>query len=134
MLGAPAGRPRELQGSVIGVRMVFHHEPADLHDAIAVTANAEVNGIGGAILRKVRTVGGVSEIAALAEFLVGRCDALVSRSRAVPGETIAERKTTPMRPHLGLVPRCRKEIRTGQEASQEPQLRDHCSLVRAVEI
>lgn len=80
---APADRSRELQCSVIAMRVVFNSHPAHLHDAIAVATNAEVNGIGSPIRRKVRAAAGVTEIAALPELLVRRCHALVSRRGAV---------------------------------------------------
>lgn len=83
MLLAPAHGSRELQGSVVAMRVVLDAHPADLHDTIAIAADAEVHSIGGPVLRKVRTVGGVAEIAALPEFLVGRRYALVSRGSAV---------------------------------------------------
>ncbi len=118
MLLTPTNRSRELQRSVIAMRVVFDAHPADLDHAFAVTADAEVNRVGGPILRQVRAMAGVTEITAVPEFLVGRCDALVAGSGAMPGETVAERKASAMRPHLGIVPNRRKEIRTGQEPSQ----------------
>ncbi len=70
MLGPPTFRSCELQVAVIGVRVVFHDDPADLHEIIAITANAEVHGVGGAILRQMRTVAGITEVAVLPKFVV----------------------------------------------------------------
>lgn len=80
------------------MRVVFNAYPADLHDTVAVSANREVNSVRLTILRKVRAGGGVPEIAALPEFLVGWCHALVSRSGAMAVKAIAEGKAAPMRP------------------------------------
>lgn len=134
MLDSPAFRSRELQGSVIGVSVGFHDEPADLHYAVAVTANTKVNGIGRAIWRQVRAVAGIAEVAALPKFVVRRRDSFVSRRGTVPGKAIAKRKASTMRPEFGIVPNGRKEIRTGQKASLELGLIDYCSPGRAVEI
>ncbi len=115
---APADRSSELQRSVVAMRVIFDANPAHLHDAIVIAADTEVHSIGRTVLRKMRAVAGVAEIAALPEFLVGRCYALVSRGGAVPGETIAEREASAMRPQFGIVSNRRKEIRTSQEPSQ----------------
>lgn len=119
MLPSPAFGPCELQGSVIGMCVVFHHEPADLHEIVAITSNTEVNGIGRAVLRQVRAIAGVTEITVLSEFLVRGRDSFVSRRCAISGKAIAEREASTMRPQFGFVPNGRKEIRTGQEPSLE---------------
>jgi hypothetical protein len=118
MLGAPTGRSRKLQGSVRGVSVILHQQPADLHYAIDVTADAEVYGIGRTILREMRTVAGVAEIAALAELRVGKSNAFMPRSRASAGETITEREAAAMRPELCVTTNGREKIRTGQEPSR----------------
>ena len=123
MPDSPALRSRELQGSVIGVGVIFHDEPADLHEVVAVAANREMHGIGRTILWQMRAILGVAEIAALSEFLVRRRDSLMSRRGTVPGKTVAERETPAMRPQFGLVPDGRKEVGTGHEPSQELGLR-----------
>lgn len=134
MLDSPAFGSRELQGSMIGVSVVLHDQPADLHEVVAVTANRKVDGIGHAILRQVWAIAGITEVAALAEFLVGRRDAFVSGGRAVPGKTIAQRKAPAMRPQLGFVPDGRKEVGTGQRTLAGTAFGAHCSPGRAVEI
>ena len=118
MLRAPPDRSREFQSSVRGVRVILHPEPADLDNAIAVIADAEMHSIGRTILRQVRAIAGIAEIAALSEFVVRRRRTFISRSRASAGETITEREAAAMRPELCVTTNGRKKIGTGQEPSR----------------
>lgn len=98
MLNLPADRSRELERSVFGMRMILYRHPANLDNALAVAAHTEVHGIGSAILRQMRTVAGISDIAALPKFLIRRRCALMSRSSAVTREAISQREPSSMLP------------------------------------
>ena len=98
--------------------MVLHRHPADLHDSFGILGNTKVDGIRRAILRQVRTFAGVTEVAAVREFPVGWHNAFMSWRGAMPGKTVTQRESSPVRPQFGVVPNRRKEIGTGQEPSQ----------------
>ncbi len=119
MSDSPAFGSGKFQRSVVGMRVTFHGNPANLDDTLAVAADAEMHRVRLTILRQMRTVAGISEVATLPEFLVRRCDTLMSGSGAVPGKPIAQRQSSTVRPQLGIVPSRRKEVRTGQESSQK---------------
>jgi hypothetical protein len=107
-------RSVELQAAMTGLRMILYEEPGNPDHSVAITTNAEVNGIGMTFRREMRAVIGISKIAALTQSVVGGRTRGVG-SRAAAHKAIAERQAATEWPQLGIVPGDRKEIGTGHE-------------------
>jgi hypothetical protein len=84
------GRSLKLQIAMPGLSMIPNEDPTDLDHAVLVSTDAEVNRVGISISRQVRTVAGVSHIAALAQLRVGRQDFSAGRG-ASAHEAVSER-------------------------------------------
>jgi hypothetical protein len=92
------------------VGVILHEHPADLYDRVGVGSDAEVDGVGSALARKMDTVGRVTKITASAELVVGRQGVISTGSRTTPDETVAQRKAAPVRPEFGFMTYDREEI------------------------
>jgi hypothetical protein len=88
-----------MQLTVARGSMVLHHDPVQCNDPIAIGGYGKVHGVGFSLLRQTRAAS-IAEVTAVAKDRFVGSLTLVSRSRALALEPIAQWQTAAERPEF----------------------------------